>query len=85
MLGDGKNKLFNDSKLGVWMTGLVATVLSGGLDSLIEAVGNTDLSHSEGWWTKLAAGALATALGLLTAYKARRTKKGEVDPEASAL
>lgn len=75
---DGKNKLFNDSKLGVFVTAAVASIFSGALDSLIETLGNVDLSHSESWWTKIAAAAVATLLGLFTAYKARRDKSHRV-------
>lgn len=72
--GTGKNRLFNDSKLGVYVTATVAAVLSGALDSLIELLGNVDLSNTEGWWTKIVGAAIATGLGLLTAYKAKREK-----------
>ncbi len=73
--GSGKDRLFRDSKLGVIVASVSAAVFGGALDSLIEVVANTDLSHAEGWWTKAAAGALATLLGLLTAYKAKREKR----------
>jgi len=71
---DGKNKLFNDSKLGVLVTGGAAVIFDGALDGAINALTNVDTSGWSGWWTTVASAALATALGALTAYKAKRRK-----------
>lgn len=72
---EGKNKLFNDSKLGVLVTGGLAVVFDGALDGLITSLTSVNTSGWNGWWTTLAATALATAVGLLTAFKAKRAKR----------
>lgn len=71
---NGKNKLFNDSKLGVLVTAGAAVVFDGVIDGAINALSNVDTSGWNGWWTTVGAAALATGLGLLTAFKARRHK-----------
>ena len=71
---DGKNKLFNDSKLGVLVVGAATVIFDGAIDGAINALTNVDTSGWSGWWTTVAAAALSTALGALTAYKARRHK-----------
>jgi hypothetical protein len=68
----GKNKLFHDSKLGVLVVGAGTVVLDGALDGAIQALTNVNTSGWNGWWTTLAAAAVSTGLGALTAYKARR-------------
>ncbi len=72
--GTGKNHLFNDSKLGLWVTGGLTVVFDGALDGLINALTNVDTSGWSGWWTTVASAVLATGLGALTAYKAKRSK-----------
>jgi hypothetical protein len=74
---DGKNRLFNDSKLGVLATGGLAVVFDGALDGLITALTSVDTSGWNGWWTTVASAALATAVGLVTAFKAKRAKRRE--------
>jgi hypothetical protein len=72
--GSGKNKLFNDSKLGVLVTGGLAVVFDGALDGAINALSGVSTAGWNGWWTTVASAVLATALGALTAYKAKRSK-----------
>lgn len=72
--GNGKNVLFNDSKLGVLVTGGLTIAINSVLDGAIEALTSVDTSGWNGWWTTVASAALATGLGALTAYKARRNK-----------
>lgn len=64
---DGANSLAKESKVGL----LVAFLLTAGVDGLINGLTNLDTSGWSGWWTTLASAAVATALGLLTAYKKR--------------
>lgn len=71
---NGKNKLFNDSKLGVLVTGGAAAVFSGALNGAIDALTNVDMSGWNSWWGGIAGAVVATALGALTAYKAKRNK-----------
>jgi fructose-specific phosphotransferase system IIC component len=70
--GAGKNHLFRDSKLGVIVTGLLTVGFDAVLDAGIEGLTNVDTSGWNGWWTTVASAALATAVGALTAYKAKR-------------
>jgi hypothetical protein len=72
--GTGKNKLFNDSKLGLLVTGGLTVAFDAVLDRSIEALTAVNTSGWAGWWTTVASAALATALGALTAYKAKRDK-----------
>jgi hypothetical protein len=72
--GSGKNRLFNDSKLGLAVTGLGTVALDAVLSAVIENLSNVDMSGWHGWWTTVASAAVATALGAVTAYKARRDK-----------
>lgn len=72
--GSGANKLFRDSKLGLAVTGLGTVALDAVLTSVIEAASSVDTSGWHGWWTTVASAALATAVGALTAFKAKRTK-----------
>jgi hypothetical protein len=71
---DGKNRLFNDSKLGVLVVGFLTVVFDGVIDGAINALTSIDTAGWTGWWTTAAAALLATALGALTAFKARRNK-----------
>jgi hypothetical protein len=68
----GANHLFRDSKLGLAVTGLATVALDGVISSILEAATNLDTSGWHGWWTTVASAALATGIGALTAYKARR-------------
>jgi hypothetical protein len=70
--GDGKNHLFRDSKLGVWVTGLLGIGVTAVLDGAIDAATNLDTSGWSGWWVPLVGTGAATIAGLLTAYKAKR-------------
>lgn len=73
--GDGRNRLFNDSKLGVLVVGLATVAFDGVLDALISAM--TTYNPGEGGWgwgTTIVSAVVGTALGALTAYKARRDK-----------
>lgn len=72
---DGKNKLFNDSKLGVIMTGGATLAIDAVLTGAVDALTNIDTSGWSGWWTTVASAVLATVLGAVTAYKAKREKK----------
>lgn len=72
--GSGKNRLFNDSKLGLLVTGGLTVAFDGALGATIEALSNVDTSGWNGWWVTVASAGLATALGALTAYKAKREK-----------
>jgi hypothetical protein len=73
--GSGKNKLFNDSKLGVLATGGLAVVFDGALDGLLTALTSVDTSGWNGWWTTVASALLATVIGLVTAFKAKRKSR----------
>lgn len=72
--GNGKNKLFNDSKLGLIVAGLGFAAFDAVLDTVIEQVSTVDVSASDSWWSSIASAAVATGLGLLTAFKAKRNK-----------
>jgi hypothetical protein len=71
---DGKNVLSRPAKLGVLVTGGLAVVFDGVLDGAITALTNIDTSGWNGWWTTVASAVLGTALGALTAYKAKHNK-----------
>lgn len=67
---DGSNHLARDSKLG-----LAVTFLGGAaLDAAIGALADVDTSSWSGWWVPLVSVGISTALGALTAYKAKRRK-----------
>jgi len=64
----GKNNLARDSKLG-----LVVTFVGGvALDAAIGALADVDTSSWSGWWVPFVSLGISTALGALTAYKAKR-------------
>ena len=71
----GANRLFRDSKLGVLAGGAATIVVDAVLDGALEALANVDTSGWTGWWTTVASAALATGVGLVTAYKAKRAKR----------
>jgi hypothetical protein len=71
---NGKNRLFNDSKLGLIVAGFLTVVIDGVVDSVIEALTNVDTSGWSGWWTTVASAVVATLLGGFTAFKAKREK-----------
>lgn len=71
-LGDGKNKLFRDSRLGVLVTGLFGIGATAVLDGIIDAATNLDTSGWSGWWVPLVAVGATTVAGLVTAYRAKR-------------
>jgi hypothetical protein len=75
---DGKNQLFRDSKLGVWVTGLLGIGTTAVLDGLIDSLSGIDTSGWSGWWVPLVGTGAATLVGLLTAYKAKREKSRSV-------
>lgn len=64
----GKNNLARDSKLGLAVTFVTGVAL----DAAIGGLTNVDTSTWSGWWVPLASTGIATALGALTAYKAKR-------------
>jgi hypothetical protein len=72
--GSGENTLFRDSKLGLTVAGIGTVVIDSVIDGVINGMTNVDTSGWNGWWTTLASAALATALGAVTAYKAKRRK-----------
>lgn len=72
---DGKNRLFNDSKLGVLVGGAATVIIDGVVDGSIEALSNVSTAGWSGWWTTLGSAAVATLLGLFTAFKAKRAKR----------
>lgn len=76
----GKNRLFNDSKLGVLVAGGATVIFDGALDGAITALSNVDTSGWSGWWTTVAAAVLGTGLGALTAFKAKREKRRNAGP-----
>lgn len=71
---DGKNRLFNDSKMGLAVAGIGTIAIDAVLDGIITQVSEIDLTGTNSWWTTVASAAIATALGALIAYKARRDK-----------
>lgn len=70
---DGSNTLARDSAFGVATTFIVYALVDAGITMLTHL--NTDTW--EGWWARLAQAAVATGLGLLTAYKARRSSRSQ--------
>jgi hypothetical protein len=71
---NGKNRLFNDSKLGLIVAGLGTVAIDAVLDGIITQVSSIDLTGTNSWWTTVASAGVATLLGLVTAYKAKRSK-----------
>lgn len=71
---DGSNRLFRDSRLGLLVAGASTVALDAVINWGLETLANVDTSSWSGWWTTLGAAGLATATGLLTAYKAKRNK-----------
>lgn len=72
--GDGSKHLFRDSKLGVLVVGGATIALDAVLNAAIDGLTNLDMSGWSGWWTTLASAGVATGLGALTAYRAKRRK-----------
>jgi hypothetical protein len=64
---DGSNSLAKESKVGL----AVSFVAAAALDAVIEGLTNLDTSGWSGWWSTLAIAAVATGLGLATAYRKR--------------
>jgi hypothetical protein len=64
---DGSKSLAKESKVGLLVAFLIATVGNGVLDWLT----NLDTSAWSGWWANLAVVAVATVIGLLSAYLKR--------------
>lgn len=64
---DGSNSLAKESKAGL----AVAFALTAVVDGLIKALTDLDTSAWSGWWSTLLAAAVATVVGLLTAYRKR--------------
>lgn len=72
-IGDGRNRLFRDSRLGVLVGGAATVVIDGVLDAAINGLTNYDPAEGGwGWGTTIVAAAIGTALAALTAYKAKR-------------
>lgn len=66
----GADNLARDSKLGLgvnFVVGIVVSAAIGGLTSV-------DTSTWSGWWVPFVTLGVSTALGALTAYKAKRVK-----------
>jgi hypothetical protein len=63
--GDGSKSLAKESKWGLAVAFLLTVVV----DGAIQALTDIDLSGATGWWVKLATVGVATALGLLTAWR----------------
>lgn len=61
---DGAHSLAKESKVGLAVTFLVTTVLTGVLGWLT----NLDTSTWNGWWASAAVAAVATVTGLISAY-----------------
>lgn len=76
--GDGKNRLFRDSKLGLGVTALGTVAFDAVLDAVLEYGTSIDTSGWSGWWTTVASAVLATAIGAVTAYKARRESRRRI-------
>jgi hypothetical protein len=72
--GDGSNRLFRDSRLGLLVAGAGTVALDAVLTWGLETLANVDLGKSGEWWTTVAAAGLATITGAITAYKAKRDK-----------
>jgi len=62
--GDGSNSLASESKVGVFVTFALTGLATGAIGYL----GNLDLSTLPGWATATATAAVASAIGLLSAY-----------------
>ncbi len=65
--GDGSKSLAKESKVGV----LVTFALTGLATGAIGYLGNLDVSTLPGWATSTATAAVASAIGLLSAYVKR--------------
>ena len=68
--GNGANKLFRDSKIGLGLSAVVGLVLTYGLAELAKV----DLTNKRGWWVPLLALAVSHGGGAWAAYKAKREK-----------
>jgi hypothetical protein len=62
---DGSKSLAKESKAGL----AVAFITTAVVDAAISALTNIDLDSQQGWWVQLATVGVATALGLLTAWR----------------
>ena len=65
---DGSNNLARDSKYGLAVTALLGLALN----AAIGALANVDTTSWHGWWVPFVSLGVSTALGALTAYKAKR-------------
>lgn len=61
---DGSKSLAPESRAGV----LTAGVLFFALQTLVQGLTTLDTSHWSGWWVPLVNGAIASVVGLVTAY-----------------
>jgi uncharacterized membrane protein HdeD (DUF308 family) len=62
---DGQNSLAKESKAGL----AVAFIGTAIIDGLIKGLTDLDVTDGGAWWSTIASAAVATVLGLLTAYK----------------
>lgn len=62
--GDGSKSLAPESKAGVITSGVIFFALQ----ALVQGLTNLDTSNWAGWWVPLVNGAIASAVGLITAY-----------------
>lgn len=65
--GDGSKSLAPESKAGVITSGVVFFVLQ----ALVTGLTTLDTSNWSGWWVPLVTGAIASVIGLITAYLKR--------------
>jgi hypothetical protein len=68
--GDGRNRLFGDSRLGLIVSYVTGVALTFGVAELAKV----DLSSKRGWWVPFLALAISNGGGALAAYKAKREK-----------
>jgi len=64
---DGSKSLAKESKVGLVISFLVTTLATGALGWLT----NLDTSRWTGWWSTVAVAAVATVIGLISAYLKR--------------
>lgn len=64
---DGSRSLAKESKVGLAVSFLLTTLVTG----LLGWLTNLDTSHWSGWWASVAVAAVSTIIGLLSAWLKR--------------
>lgn len=70
-VSNGSRSLARESRFGLaW-----SFVLLAGTDAAINALTSLDTSSWQGWWVRVAEAGVATAIGLLVAYRTRNRNR----------